>query len=345
MAFEQELGNLFASLAKPAEPTQPVITQTAEPLKLEDHVTPAATPNVDSPVVPTASQTQGVFDPNALIDDWDQSTPSPAVPQVAPVQPDYSAIAKALDLEAANQEAIVAAIASLKVKNSGQPTGLPDDLSTAIKLAQDGGNYLEYLKVSSIDWSKQDPIMLYENWMYDRLGAQGRKAEEIDNYLDKIDEVEKEARGIELVGQYISHQRAEQSRIQNQAVIEKQQREVAARQALDSFNDVYGFKLSYGHKEELFKDLTTTAYGRALVAQTGGDFRQAARGLFLLKYGDTVDKIRRKQLEDVAKRDYISSVTNAKITSPGEPANPGTPKKEYGLQEYLEQLKQSQGLM
>jgi len=181
--------------------------------------------------------------------------------------------------------------------------------------------------------------------MYDRLGAQGRKAEEIDNYLDKIDEVEKEARGIELVGQYISHQRAEQSRIQNQAVIEKQQREVAARQALDSFNDVYGFKLSYGHKEELFKDLTTTAYGRALVAQTGGDFRQAARGLFLLKYGDTVDKIRRKQLEDVAKRDYISSVTNAKITSPGEPANPGTPKKEYGLQEYLEQLKQSQGLM
>lgn len=350
MAFESELLSIFGQLAaQPAVEEHPVnvaLQGIVEPPVIAPVVAPVVTPKVEpAPVVaPVAAIVAPALDLDAVIEDWD----TPQVPvAVSPSPVDYSEIAKVLglgDVKTSNE--VISAITALKIKAEAQSKDLPvlpADLAKAVDIAKQGGNYLEYLKVSAVDWSKSDPVIMFQDWVYDRFGRAGKTAEEIEAYLEKVDDMEKEIRGQELINQYTQYQQNQRLSLETQAKLEKQEQDASVRRALDGLDMVFGFKLGMGHKEELFGDFTSTPIGRALLSQTGGDYKKALERLFLSKYGEKVDAVRRKQLGELAKRDLLTELQNPKITNAGLLTNPNTAPLDP-IQMYLSELTQKTGL-
>lgn len=277
-----------------------------------------------------------------LVENWDDTVQPPAVSPSNDVT-NLSALAKELGFEGVTtKEELITRVSESKAQK-GQPTALPTDLAKAVEIASQGGNYLEYLQVSSVDWSKQDPLTLYENWVFDNLVQKGKTAEEIDAYLDRVDDLDKEMRGVELRNQLVTNQLQRKQSIEHQTQVAQQQFEVSTQKALSQIDDVYGFKLSALQKDSIMRDFTHSPLGRILVSQTNGDFKEALVGMFNLKYGSKIDNFRRQQIKNATKRDLLNEMTNAKITPPGsQPAQPSATIP--AINAYLEQLKTQTGL-
>lgn len=346
--LDQELVDILKSraAAKPAEPAP------AE-LPIQNHVTPpqpavpVVEPKVAEPTPASAvAAAEPVVDLDAPVENWEIDAPVAPVPEPV-VQLDVQTLAKELGFESAKtKEELAKAIAEVKIKAEAASKNievLPEDLTKAVEIARQGGNYLEYLKVSSVDWSKQDPISLFENWVFDRLAKQNKTVEEIDAYLDKVDDVDKDLRGRELQMQYTNYQNQQRAAIEAQTRQERQQFENATQAALNSISDVYGFKLSQSHKETLFRDFTSSQIGRALLAQSNGDFKQALTGLFNVKYGAKIDQFRKQQIKNSTKRELLNEITNPKITVTGALAQPSIDKIDP-IKTYLSELQTKTGL-
>ncbi|MBU6390908.1 MAG: hypothetical protein KGJ87_08810 [Planctomycetota bacterium] len=295
----------------PPQPSAPVIAPSAASPKEVIAPEPAIKPSVDGPT-----------DLDKIVDNWETDLPvtGPVVP--APSF-DFQTIAKELGFEAAKtKEDLLKAVSEVKIKAEAAQQNidvLPEDLAKAVNIAKQGGNYLEYLKVSSVDWQKQDPVLLFENWAYNALAQKGKTVEEIDDYLEKTSDLDKELRGLELQNQYTQIQQQQRLSIEAQAQAERQAFESSVQAALGKIDDVYGFKLSQSHKDGLLRDFTSKPIGRALLAQTGGDLAQALTGLFNVKYGSKIDQFRKQQIKNAVKRDLLNEIQNPKITAPGAP--------------------------
>jgi len=347
MTLEEELAGIVSKL----NPT-PTPAPASPEANIQNHVTPPQpAPVVEPKVAPAAPVAvapvvEPVVDLDAPVDNWEIDAPVSPAPE-APLQLDVQTLAKELGFESAKtKEDLAKAIAEVKIKAEAASKNievLPEDLTKAVEIARQGGNYLEYLKVSSVDWSKQDPISLFENWVFDRLAKQNKTVEEIDTYLDSVNDVDKDLRGRELQMQYTNYQNQQRAAIEAQARQERQQFENATQSALNSISDVYGFKLSQSHKETLFRDFTSSQIGRALLAQSNGDFKQALTGLFNVKYGAKIDQFRKQQIKNSTKRELLNEITNPKITSPGAIAAPSTDKIDP-IKTYLSELQIKTGL-
>lgn len=343
MAFESELSALYGQLSKTT--TEVPVTVPIETAQVPVVQPPVEVPKVDIPAVAQVPVIEAPVKLDGIVEDWDTQAPKAETTVTIP-EFDFAALAKELGVtEVKTKEELIAKVSEIKAKATTapqEPTVLPQDLAKAVEIAKQGGNYLEYLKVAAVDWSKEDPVILFENWVYDRFAKGGKTSEQIDEYLGKIDEFDKEVRGIELQNQYIAYQNQQRIIIENQARLEKQERDATARRTLDSMNDIYGFKLSGTNKEELFSDFTTPA-GQALLAQAGGNYKKALEGLFTFKYGAKIDQFRKKQLHDLTKRELLNELQNPKITSPSEIANAAVIEKDP-IKLYLSELSQKQGL-
>lgn len=350
MSLEEELSKAFGQLA--AQPVEtPLVVTTSEPIApIVAPAAPAAPvepPKVEpAPVVAPVVEAPEV-NPDALVENWDVIPSAESVVTQAPAA-DFSDIAKVLGLgEVKAKEDIVNAVTALKIKAEAQSKDvsvLPEDLAKAVDIAKQGGNYLDYLKVASVDWSKADPVILFQDWVFDRSAKQGKTAEEVEAYLEKIDDFEKEIRGVELQNQYIQFQTRQKQDIENQVKFEKQERDAAARRAIESTDSVLGFKISPSQKEELFSEFSISPVGRALLAQTGGDYKKAVERLALMKYGDKMDAVRRKQIEALSKRSLLKELNNPNITAPGQVAGNVNTTPLNPIDVYFSELKQKTGL-
>jgi len=346
--LEQGLQDIYSQLSvKPVEPATTLETHVSppQPPALAAPVA-AVTPNVEpvATVVPVVAPM--VVDVDTPVENWELDAPEPVTP-VAPVI-DFQSIAKELGFEnVKTKEEFAKQVSEIKIKAEAASKNievLPQDLAKAVDIAKQGGNYLEYLKVSAVDWAKQDPILLYENWVYNSLAKNGKNVEEIDEFLDKQSDIEKDLKGRELQNQYIGFQQQQRSNIENQTRAEKQQFDGAVQTALTSLNDIYGFRLNESQKETLYRDFTTNQIGRALLAQTGGDFKQALTGLFNIKYGDKIDRFRKQQIKNATKRELLEEIQNPKLTTPANVGTPLSTEKVDPLKLYFDEVKFKTGL-
>lgn len=346
--LEQGLLDIFSQLSvKPIEPAP----------TLETHVSPPQPPALAAPVVvgppkvepaPAAIPVVApvVVDLDKPIENWDVDPTDPVTPAAQVV--DFQSIAKELGFEnITTKEELAKQVSEIKIKAEAPSKNievLPEDLAKAVDIAKQGGNYLEYLKVSAVDWSKQDPILLFENMVYSSMAKSGKTVDEIDAYLDKIDDFDKEFRGRDLQAQYSNIQQQQRSAIEAQTRAEKSQFDNAVQTALHSISDVYGFKVSEPQKETLYRQFTSTPIGRALLAQTGGDYKQALTGLFNINYGAKIDQIRKQQIKSATKRELLEELTNPKITTPANITTPLSNEKVDPIKTYFDEIKIKTGL-
>lgn len=313
---------------EPVEPVEPSDDNQVEPQNVDDleDVVPA------EPVEPE------------LIDDWDSDSISDPDPQKPVNDEVYLELGKAVGLEEIkSKDELINRVKELKegVEKANEEKkslleSIPEDLVKAVELAKQNGDYLSYLGVSSVDYSKVDPIDLYEAYVEDSLANPDGTVDydKVDEYLDSLSDVDKELRGKQLKAQYIETQNQKKVYLQAQAEESRIRKERLVKEAVDKLNVVNGFKVSPSHKQELYNDLVSDPLkdyrkGNSL------DYEKMVKDRFIVKYYEKLDRFRQTQIKNGVKREMLNEITNPQITKPGTVAAPEKKKEGYSLADLL----------
>jgi hypothetical protein len=352
--LNQDLNAILAGFAQASISGTPVETSAAteveqKPEEQSIAETPAPTEApVPAVVAPTAEVKTEVKEEGPF-SDWDSpSEPTQAVTPTAGTLPTevFSELGKALGLDKVQgKEDVVAAISALRAeaeKVKADKTQIHPELQKAIELNQKGGDFYEYLKVTSADYSKANPVTLYEDYVIEQFAdATGLVDEDkVNNYLDSLPDEEKELRGRELQRKLVHEQARRVAEIENDANMRKQKHDAELKAALGGLTEVDGFKVDDSHRRDLFDWVTGKMMKDLFYGADGSlDPQKVARVAFRNKYHDKLDSYYKSKIRNTTKREILAEVTNAQITSPAISANP-SPAKGYGINEYINSLEQ-----
>ena len=342
----------FARRSLGGEPAEPVAATGAEPevTTPEPEPAPVPEPKAEEKVV---VKEEPVVEPKAdstSFDDWD-STPEPTpAPNAAPELPVdvLSELGKVLGVEnVKGKEDVVKAIATLKeeaAKAAGpDKTKIRPELLKAIELDEKGGDFYEYLKVTSVDYSKADPVELYEDYVIDQLSdANGNYNEdEVNDFLDNMKESEIKLRGIELQKRLVYEQQRKVAEIEQEAIRKREKADAELRSALSGLQEIDGFKVDDKHRREAFDWVASGKMMRDLFYGPDGqlDPVKVAKNAFRNLYYEKLDAYQKSKIRNSTKREVFADLTNQQITTPSIPANPN-PVKGNPLDDYIKSLEQ-----
>jgi len=341
--IQQDLNDLFTDLAKASKSQEPVgLAPAVQAMTEPAPVAPAATTEtVVPPVAPVVAPVAPVE--STFIEDWDGTAPAATPSTQAQVEPttapvpsfDFSEIAKVLGTEGIKtKEEVLKAVSQVKAQAEAL-SQLPDSLAKAIEIAKSNGNYLEYLGVSVVDWAKEDPIVLYENYIEDQFYDPEKGLvdyEKADKILEKLDDEEKELRGRELQRSYIAHQKQQKEYLEREARDKRAQFEAGVRQVVESLGDVNGYKLTPAHKAELMSFVLS-----------GEDLKEASiqsrvMNAFIKKYFNSLDAYNKTKIKNATKREILQEAQVTSVTPSTSPTESVT-SKGYTMNDWLEDLK------
>lgn len=338
------LGNGSLDLTPEAKVVDPVEPKVED--KHED-VSPASSP-VEPKVEDKPVEEPKVEDGN--FEDWDADVPIQPSASIEPAEVAtsndviLSELGKALGLEKVTSKEDVIKAASELVEKTKAPldTNTPAELLKAIELSQKGGNWHEYLKISTVDYTKADPIELYENYVIDQLtDANGQVNEdEVNDILDSMRDSEKRLKGIELQRQLVYEQKRRLAELENEAAAKKERQDAALKSALSSLQDVNGFRVKDNHRQEVYKWVTGNMMKDLFYGPDGNlDPAKVAQVAFRNLYHDKIHAYLTNKIKHSTARDLFHEVTNAQVTSTSSMPDP-TPKKEYGVHDYIKSLEE-----
>jgi len=351
--IQNELNDLLNKFAKnsfsqpqAADPFAPVLDTTGNPI---EPVVPAAVPpNVEPAPAPVAATiTEPVVPapaPTNLFDNWDTDEPAEpvttATPDVTPTPAfDFTEVAKVLGKENLKaKEEVLAAVEELKQK-AELLTQTPEDLVKAMEIAKSGGNYLEYLQVSVVDWSKEDPIVLYENYVEDQFYSPATQLvdyEKVDKVLETMSDEEKEFRGRELQKQYMVHQKQQKDFILQQTNARRAQFEQSVRQVVNELKDINEFVVTPAKKQELLEYVLT---GQDLQEN---DVRSRVVNAFIKKNFQAIDKFMKTKVRNATQRELLQEAQIPEI-KPSSTPTPAASTKQYSISDYITELATKRG--
>ena len=350
---QNELSDLLGEFARqsvglPPETATPATTGAPEPAKVvvEEKVEPVSTAQV-APEEQPAPETKETVVEDGPVADWD-TDPNAAAPDKTSGIPDnteiFNELGSALGLEkVSTKEDLIKAASALAEKAKGPDTSnIHPELLKAIELSKSGGDFYEYLKITSVDYSKADPVTLYEDYVIDQLtDANGNVNEdEVNDYLDTMKESEKRLKGIELQKRLVYEQGRKVKEIETEAIQKKEKQDADLKAALGHLQEVDGFKLSDSHRKEVFSWVTGKMMKDLFYGPDGNlDPEKVAKVAFRNLYHDKVHSYQVNRIKNATKREFYEDITNAQIKAPTTLTNP-TPKKGYDISNYISELEQ-----
>jgi hypothetical protein len=333
------------SIDNSSAPTEQVIEQVVTPeVPLEPEPT---APVLEAPATPEVpAPAKEVPDALEVWSDWD-ATPEVATP-TEPVVPTpqvqneiFVELSKALGATITSKDDVIKLLEVEKQKTI--PDNIPAELKKAVELASKGADYLEYLKVNTVDYSKADPVELYENYIIDSLSdEQGQVDEEkVNSYLDSLSDVQKELEGKRLQRQLIVEQQRRTVELEQSAIRAREKHDADLKAALRGFAEIDGFKVDDNHRRELFDWISSGGIMKDLFYGQDGSFDpiKAAKVAFRNKYYDKLDSYHKTKIRNATKREILKDITNQEIVTTPKNASP-QPTKSFGIQDYIESLKQ-----
>ena len=273
------------------------------------------------------------------------------------IVPDLSELSKALQIEGETQEDVVRAFETLKkekeeaLKQAETFSNVPDQLKKAVELAQEGGDYLEYLGVSSSENYVQNTsaLDLYKQYLgqSEYFQNQENPAEALQDYIDSKNEVDIAMEAESYKKQLLANQQAQKEAVANEAREAKQRALAKTKEALNSMNDVHGVKVGPKAKQQILQDLQSGDFSRKLFYDTSGqpDYGKMARLAFINDNFEKIMDVMRKQATNDTKRKMIGQVAN-RTTRPGAPVTgqSGKDRALTSMDSAIDILKQSGGM-
>ena len=352
MDLQSELGGILQEFSKNSI-SQPTAPEEGTPAPVVTPEVPATlmTPPEPTAVTPTEPVVPEPVAPivDSVIDDWDadaKPTESVATPTPTAVF-DFSEMGKALGTEdIKTKEDLISFVSKVKSEAESAKSGLsdlPQELTKAIELAKTGGDYLSYLKVSSVDYGKLDPVDVYEEYVIDRSTDENGNVDydKVNTFLDSIQDFDKELRGKEIIKNLQSQQLHAVKQLEDQASKRKEQAISSVQTVLSTLDDVNGFKLKPTHKQELFDWIVSGKMMKeAFFSDKTGeyDFSKVVKAAALLKYGEKMDAYRKQQIRNSVKRELLDDLQNPQVEKPTIAAG-AEPKRGYDLGDFVDELK------
>jgi hypothetical protein len=364
MAQLEELSDILADYAKsslgggntpaqePVEATGANTVVTTEPVVTEPvTVEPDASKQAEPTVVAEPKTTEPEPVPD-IFSDWDAdpTTPEPIAPVTTGQLPVdvLNELGKVLGLEKVQgKEDVVAAITAIKAEaekaKGPDKAQIRPELLKAIELDQKGGDYKEYLKVVSENYSNADPVQLYEDYIFDRAtDANGNvDVDKVEEYLNSITDFDKELRGKDLQSRLVQDQARKVAEIETAAIRQREKTDAELKAALSSITEIDGFKINDRHRSESFDWVSSGKMMKDLFYDANGnlDPNKVAKNAFRMKYYEKLDAYQKNKIRNGTKREILADLTSAQISTPPIQVNPTNPKS-YGISDYINQLEQ-----
>ena len=266
---------------------------------------------------PTEVKDQRKAEEPTVLDNWDKeakATESPEVPTIT--EPYYAPLAKKVGIEFKDEDEIVA-------KLKADPfEGVPVNLKKAIEFAKQGGDYLQLLKVSHVDYSKFESKDLYEADVLSKASDKVAAKE----WLDSVSPIQKEIEGSRLKQNLMYQQQIQEQELARGLESQRQAAEstrTKATQALqEALNkteaiDVAGFKLKLDarHKKAVATSIQSSEFWSDPRYQTsnGYDFNKKIRDEFLLSNWETVQGFLTDRVKSTTLKEVANEVQNVEL--------------------------------
>jgi hypothetical protein len=282
-------------------------------------------------------------------DDEDWDTEAPITEDTIKPDFDFNSLSNDLGVEFSTKEELVSAVKELQnglkeaQTNSTQlddyMKDIPDDLKEAIDVSKKGGDYLDYLDVSSINYdSINNRDLLYDSVRsYFAEGDEGEAA--VEEYIDDLGETEVNIKGSQIRNQLKYSQQESKQAITNKIQAQKQQAEKQLKTAISEVNAVDGYKLNSNHKKKIFDDI---ASGKMMKEMFGGpdgkyDYSKMVKNYFKVAYWDKVQAYNKKRIQTSTKREIIDELTNASVETPSSIPSRSA-KAKSAMDTYMDKL-------
>lgn len=221
---------------------------------------------------------------------------------------------------------------------------VPSELAEALKVAKDGGDYREFLQISSVDYDSYSNKELVEASMEKYFKREDGSVDE-DALLDYVES--KSPAEINMLGDQVRDSlKAKQS--QKKAAFEqsiankKAQENQKIKSYLDKVNSIAGVKLTSVDKEVLMSEISSGSIMDKISKNEQGetDAQKLVENMFKIKYFDKVLNIAKTKSANQGKKEVIKKLTNSNVSKGGKQtrvAGKTSPTKS-GLDSYLEAL-------
>lgn len=336
----ERLGDLYKQAVAAQTEQQPTVAQSTT--VAQDKPSSEAVSETQAPVVasnPSSTVDAAVEEFN--FEDWDSESESETKPTQVPTTPafDFTSFVKDIGFEESDPEKVKSKIKELKSKPSDLE-GVPDNLKKAVELARKGGDYLSFLKVSSVDYSQIKPEVLFEHDVVTKLGEeQGREL------LDAMTPLQKKLEGTKLKDSMMYQQQLQQQQYETAAEQARRESELkkanadkALKSELDKVNEIAGLKLKPSHKQDMYEAITTGRMQKELFFNPENgeyDYKNMMETYFVKKNLPKIIQKIQQSTKTSTKKEVIRELTNPQVKPSSE--KPIVEKDERTpLQKYIE---------
>lgn len=259
----------------------------------------------------------------------------------------YEEIGKALGVEVKTKEELVDKFkqlqeenSSLKEKTENNPySNLPDKLKEAIELANNGGDYLSYLEISSFDYDSipDREFLAYQMRPYFPEGEDGQI--ELEDYLDSIGDYEIRIKSRQAKEALKKQDDARINEIKTKAQQTKQQIISEAEKAVERMQAVQGFKVTDSQKRAMKNAIKDgkTMFELFYNEQGQYDFDKMVDVYYKYTNFDKIVDFLKQRSKNETKKEMVERLTNSNVGRKGTPVKPSG-EKESALDLFYRQI-------
>lgn len=281
---------------------------------------------------------------------WDDSTEEVPTQTTSP-EIDFTSLGSALEFgEIKTKDEFVAKASELKSKlkalEEAPLAGLPDEFKEVIKVTKDGGDWRDYLAQLTVDYSKLDPVVLYEDEFF-RDAERNPRYQTDGKYdhdkaltaLETIPEAMRESIGKQMQFGFIQNQRQKQQEIRQRAEAKRIQADTTLTQATKNLGEIlpletYGIKFEPKHSAEIHQGITSSKLTKKHLGvsyedlvKSGADMKSIVRTITLAEKGEKMIKFKADNSKTQAKKEILTQTQNIQLNTSGQRVNPEDPEK------------------
>jgi hypothetical protein len=329
----------------PIEETSNSVTPTEESDKPKAEEAPKEQPKEEKPTEESVKTTQ-----QETPKSWDADETATGKTETPTI--DFSNLGSALELgEVKSQEEFVSKVSELKSKlkeyQEKPLTGIPDEFKEVIEVTKSGVDWKDYLANQLIDYSKVDPVQLFEEaFLQDavkdpRFQTEGKyDPQKAEDALDALPESLRMMYGKQIAQGRIQEQRQRQLQLKAQAEAKLAQAEQSLTSATKNLNELlpfenYGIKFEPKHSTEIYQGITNSKLTKKLLGvnyedlvKSGADMKAVARTIAAAEYAEKMIRYKSQSAKVEGKKELLDKIQNPQIKSTGSSVQPESEGKK-----------------
>ena len=346
-SHSDEIMPVVEEVEKPEVETLEVETPEVETPEVEEEVTKESEtekPEEAETVIEEEAQSVKPDDVDSVIESWDDSAPE------VEEDVDITSVLSDVGIEASTKDGAKEYVQNLKSQveqlqaKTNSLDKLPKELVDAIDIANQGGDYLDYLNVTKTDYSKFDPT---DVWLYDKsqyfIDPVSKQVDEekLNEYAEKIGADQIRIEGTQIRNELVKQKDDDGKALLDEAKKKKRKDDETLKEVISKTDSISNYKLSSSHKQGLYTDISSGKLMQDLYYTNGElDFEKMVINGFKAKYFDKINTSNSKSAATQKEKKVIKELANVEVKPPAEKPVTEEKPEQSGLDLLMGNLKE-----